>query len=257
VVRVLFDAAHNQVVGNADWVLDYDYPLPMPVNPTTETSWSGGISAFGFDLVKTGRYTAAQLPPGVSLNWGQGGSGDLRNFDVFISTEPEIKFSSSEQAAMMQFVNAGKGIMLVSDHLGAKRCTSCVEAWQVINDFVVTGAGSGFGVKVDGNSLSPTGTANDTRVSSGPFGAGTTLNFHSGSTVSVTGTNASAAVFIRSSSGGLMVGSQLGTGRLVVLGDSSPVDDGTCECNANIFNGWAEANDAVLILNATAWLAHQ
>jgi hypothetical protein len=28
-------------------------------------------------------------------------------------------------------------------------------------------------------------------------------------------------------------------------------------CNASIFNGWAEVDDAVLILNATAWLAHQ
>ncbi len=257
VVRVLFDAAHNQVVGNANWVLDADFPSPVPANPTTETSWSGGISAFGFDLVKTGHYVVAQLPSGNSLNWGQGGNGDLQNFDVFVSDEPELKFTSAEQAALMQFVNAGKGIFLVSDHSGAKRCTGCTEAWQVINDFVVTGAGSGFGVKVDGNSKSPTGTASDARVSSGPFGQGTTMNFHSGSTVSTTGGNANAAVFVGSSSGALMVGSQLGAGRIVLLGDSSPVDDGTCQCSASLFNGWAEVNDAVLILNATAWLAHQ
>ncbi len=256
-VRVLFDAAHNQVAGNAYWILDDNFPLPVPTNPTTETSWTGGISAFGFDLLKTGRYTVAQLPTGTPLNWGAGGAGDLKNFDVFVSTEPELLFTTSEQGALMQFANAGKGILLVSDHKGAKRCANCVEAWQVINDFVVTGAGSGFGVQVDGNSLSPTGTASDVRVSNGPFGVGSTLNFHSGSTVSTTGANASAAIVVGSLSGGLMVASQVGAGRLIVLGDSSPVDDGTCVCSANIFDGWGEVDDAVLILNATAWLAHQ
>ena len=46
-------------------------------------------------------------------------------------------------------------------------------------------------------------------------------------------------------------------GRPVVLGDSSPADDGRCtSCSASLHDGWDEASARPFILNATAWLAH-
>ncbi|HEX8106209.1 MAG TPA: hypothetical protein VF516_00715 [Kofleriaceae bacterium] len=98
----------------------------------------------------------------------------------------------------MPFANAGSGIFLVSDHSGAKRCSACTEAWQVINGFLTTGAATAFGVKV----------------------------------------------VVNSSAGGFLVASQLTTGgRLVVLGDSSPADDGTCTgCSASLHDGWDEGS---------------
>ncbi len=253
VKRVLFDAAHHQVAGNANWVLDSHSP-PSPATPTSETSWSGGISAWGYRLVASGRYTVSQLGAG-SLSWGGGGTGDLQNVDVFVSDEPELAFSAAEQAALMRFAQAGGGLFLASDHKGAKRCTGCTEAWRVINDFLVTGAAAdAFGARCDGNTVSASAVVTDARFSAGPFGKGSTLVYHSGSTVSATGS--SAFVIAASGSRGLMIGSELaGGGRLVLLGDSSPIEDGTCKCSASLHDGWSEADDATLILNATAWLA--
>ncbi len=38
------------------------------------------------------------------------------------------------------------------------------------------------------------------------------------------------------------------------LGDSSPIDDGSANPgNSNIFDGWAETADSVLVMNATHW----
>ncbi len=258
VKRVLFDAAHKQVVGNADWVLDTHFPTPSPTNPTTETSWNGGISAWGFDLVKTGRYSVAQLSPGASLSWGGGGEGDLQGFEVFISDEPELNFSATEQSALMQFAHAGGGIFLASDHSGATRCTTCTQAWQVINNFVVSGAAANaFGVKCDGNDIgSITGISSDARFTDGPFGHGTQFAYHSGSSVSATASN--AFTIVSSGAHGMMVGSEIsGGGRIILVGDSSPLEDGTCQCSAKIYNGWSEADDSKLVLNATAWLAKE
>jgi hypothetical protein len=201
------------------------------------------------------------LPTGTSLNYGQGGAGDLKNFDVFISDEPELQFSSGEQAALMSFANSGGGIFLVSDHSGAVRCSSCTEATQVINGFLVSGPGSVFGARCDNNDVGSNGLLGTvtgqgpSSIGNGPFGSGSQLSYHDGSTLTASG---NAQVVVNSSSGGIMVASQLASGgRLVLVGDSSPEEDGTSStCSATLHNGWGEADDRVLILNATAWLAH-
>jgi hypothetical protein len=262
--RILFDSAHEQVAGNADWIVDTHAPDPSPANPTKDTDWNGGISSWGYGLYASGRYSIRQLPPGTSLSHGGGGAGDLAGYDVFISVEPEKSFSASEVAALNTFAQGGGGIFLVSDHSGASRCGSCTEAWKVVNAYLEQGASGSYGVKCDGNDIGSSGLAGTVATSaaaapfhSGPFGTGSTLMYHSGSSVSLTGTSSSAFMVVTSSSGGMMAAASLaGGGRLVVLGDSSPPDDGTCSCNASLYGGWQEADDAKLILNATAWLAH-
>jgi hypothetical protein len=69
---------------------------------------------------------------------------------------------------------------------------------------------------------------------------------------------APAQIVGNSSSGGFLAASQLATGgRLVLLGDSSPPDDGQCaSCSATLHDGWDEASARAILLNATAWLAH-
>src|SRR5215475_7158887 len=103
VKRVLFDAGHRQVAGNAFWIVDGDAPSPVPANPTSVNSWSGAISAWGFGLFSSGRYTIKQLPSGSTLNFGGGGAGDLTAADVFISDEPELAFTATERSALMSF----------------------------------------------------------------------------------------------------------------------------------------------------------
>ncbi|MDQ1739658.1 MAG: hypothetical protein QOE53_1310, partial [Pseudonocardiales bacterium] len=62
--RVLFDASHGETAGNADWIISTAQPDPLVQNPspTSETSWTGAISAWGVALQKTGRYSLKTLP---------------------------------------------------------------------------------------------------------------------------------------------------------------------------------------------------
>lgn len=264
--RILFDAAHRNSVGNADWILGGRAADPAPVHPRSESDWPGGISAWGFGLHIGRRYEVRQLPPGTSLVFGGGGSGDLLGFDAFVSDEPEAPFTTAEQTALMRFVEAGGGLFFVADHAGAERCSACTEAWRVINGFLVTGAAAGvFGIRCDGNTIgrsgltgSPSDALMTSHFTSGHFGTAARLSFHSGTSVSLSGTSALATVVVTSSAGGLMVSSSLPSGgRVVLLGDSSPTDDGTCTgCGARLYDGWGEVDNANFILNATAWLVH-
>src|SRR6202022_617786 len=76
---ILFDAAHAQTAGNADWTLDEDtcgiaQRLPTPdqagiTASTPETFWSGAHSAMGIDLVKKG-FHVESLPIGARVTFG-------------------------------------------------------------------------------------------------------------------------------------------------------------------------------------------
>src|SRR5689334_13100353 len=78
---ILFDAAHAQTAGNADWTLDEDscgtaQRLPTPdqagiTSSTAETYWSGAFSAMGVDLVKKG-FHVESLPVGARISYGDG-----------------------------------------------------------------------------------------------------------------------------------------------------------------------------------------
>ncbi len=262
--RVLFDAAHRQTEGNSYWILDAQMPAPDPARPSRESDWTGGISAWGFELLASRRYLVSQLPPGSALNYGRGGAGDLSGYDVFISVEPQSVFTAAESQALLQFSRRGRGILFIGNHLGAQRCSSCAEAWEVVNGFLEGPAADVFGVKVDGNHVGRSGltgrpvTASSwtPRFTQGPFGAATGVTYFSGSTVSVVGVSRVAQLIASSSSGGMLVASHpQGHGRLVLLGDSSPADDGTCACGANLHRGWQTGTNRQLLLNATAWLA--
>src|SRR5678815_3991205 len=57
--KVLFDNAHAETAGNADWIVDNDQPIPSPAQSgitsgTSETFWTGAVSAWGVALVKQG-----------------------------------------------------------------------------------------------------------------------------------------------------------------------------------------------------------
>lgn len=52
--RFLFDYTKNETAGNADWIIDGDYPYPQPSNPTSPTDWDRGISSWGYALYKMG-----------------------------------------------------------------------------------------------------------------------------------------------------------------------------------------------------------
>ncbi len=179
--KVLFDATKHEMAGNADWVIDADawnnnmpaypctgstnesnpqrYPTPDQsgiTQATPETYWTGGISAWAVDIVKTWGWTVESLPPGASITYGDGGNAqDLSNYDVFIICEPQNQFTTAEKNAIIAFVQNGGGLFMVADHETSDRdCDGWDSPW-VYND--LTGATSAsstglFGIwfRVDG-----------------------------------------------------------------------------------------------------------
>jgi hypothetical protein len=61
-----------------------------------------------------------------------------------------------------------------------------------------------------------------------------------------------------STTGLMAASSQYGSGRVFFAGDSSPIDDGSANPgNSSIFDGWSEAADSVLFMNATQWASRR
>src|ERR1051325_8415650 len=151
---ILFDAAHAQTAGNADWTLDEDscgtaqrYPTPDQsgiTSSTAETYWSGAFSAMGVDLVKKG-FHVESLPVGARISYNDSTNAqDLKNYNVFVIPEPNIRFTSAEVTAIRAFVQNGGGLLMISDHAGADRNSDGWEPPAIFNDLM--GSPSLFGI---------------------------------------------------------------------------------------------------------------
>lgn len=269
--RVLFDNSKGEQAGNADWVIDDSGRYPSPADPSSETSWRGGISSWGFALQQTGRYRLETLPDTGRITFGDGSNGqDLSNYDVFIVCEPNNSFSAGEVTALLAFVQAGGGLFMVADHGGADRDNDgidAVEAWNAIAD----NNQNPFGIRFNSYNLTEAATnlVDDprTRVLHGPFGEVTALTYYGGTSITVDrsanplvrGLIFKNDVYQRQGDAFVLVAiSSYGSGRVVAVGDSSPADDGTGRSGADLRDGWNDAagDNPELFLNATAWLAH-
>ncbi|MEV7892339.1 hydrolase, partial [Streptomyces sp. NPDC088357] len=116
--RILFDNAHAETAGNADWIISTGQPDPLgqDSSPSAETDWTGAISSWGVALQKTGDYSLKTLPSGGSLSYGGSGAQDLANFDTLVLPEPNTLFTTAEKTAIMNFVKNGGGLFMISDH---------------------------------------------------------------------------------------------------------------------------------------------
>ncbi|HZE50716.1 MAG TPA: hypothetical protein VE074_14195, partial [Jatrophihabitantaceae bacterium] len=120
--NVLFDDTSAETAGNADWIISTSMPDPLAQNPapSTETSWTGAISAWGVALQRTGRYSLKTLPPSGTISYGNSSNAqDLSHFNAFVLPEPNVLFTAAEKTAIMQFVQAGGGLFMISDHTGS------------------------------------------------------------------------------------------------------------------------------------------
>ncbi|TYP78887.1 OmpL47-type beta-barrel domain-containing protein [Paenibacillus methanolicus] len=95
--KVLFDNTHAQTAGAADWVID------------------GAFSDFGNALANNGYYVK-ELRKTTPITLG-----DLSGYDVFVIAEANVPFKTSEQAAMLQYVQNGGSIFFIGDHYNADR----------------------------------------------------------------------------------------------------------------------------------------
>jgi hypothetical protein len=187
--KVLFDNTHGQTAGAADWVID------------------GGFSDFANALANDGYYVQ-ELRKSTAITYT-----DLQGYDVLVIGEANIPYKSTEQDALLQFVQNGGSIFFIADHYNADRNKNRWDASEVFNGYRrgawtnpakgmsteeaasaamqgVTSSdwlGTNFGVRFRYNALGDI-TANNIVSPSQAFGITTgvsTVAMHAGSTLAI------------------------------------------------------------------------
>ncbi|MBK1809106.1 cadherin-like beta sandwich domain-containing protein [Clostridium sp. YIM B02505] len=137
---VLFDNAHDNAAGQADWVID------------------GGFSDFADALVNQG-YTVKEYRGMDKNNDGairfyddrnltadqEGTSADkneaiitydaIKDADVFVTAEANRPFRKSEYDALKKFVDSGKGVYFIGDHYNGDRNLNTWDSTEVYNGY--------------------------------------------------------------------------------------------------------------------------
>jgi hypothetical protein len=276
--KFLFDASHGELAGNADWALDVDngtvprYPTPAAsgiTSSTSETYWTAALSSWGVALVKLGN-SVENLPAGTAITYGNTSNPqDLANYSVFVVDEPNTLFTASEKTAILNFVKNGGGLFMISDHDVSDRNNDGYDSPAIWNDLMTNNSvqANPFGYSIALTNISETSSnllASSTNVIlHGSQGNVSQLKFSNGATITQTsGSQATPLIWRGSSAQGLSnimcATSTFGTGRVFVITDSSPADDGTGSPGNTVYPGWTEiASHAPLHLNASLWLARQ
>jgi hypothetical protein len=283
---ILFDAAHAQTAGNADWTLDEDscgtaqrFPTPDQAgitSSTAETYWSGAHSAMGVDLVKKG-FHVESLPVGARISYGDGTNAqDLSHYNVFVMPEPNIALTSTEITAIRSFVQNGGGLFMIADHAGADRNNDGIDAAGVFN--ALMGSPSVFGITYNDNSADKTfgwfddhpdvNYTTDTTsqiIWAGAFGVPSSskgLGLFGSSSMTLSGA-AKGHVWKTTSthdtsSGVTFATSTYGTGRVAAIADSSVTEDATNGCSHTTYLGYNDPSydNGLLVANGIAWLAN-
>src|ERR1035437_3066649 len=160
-IKILFDATKAETAANADWIIDADLHnmtwnpngntssgnesnaqrLPTPTQTavttsTPETYWDGSLSHWAIDCVNKG-YWVETLPFGTALTYGNtSNTQDLSKYNIFIVDEPNILFTSAEKIALMNFVQNGGGLFMISDHDVSDRNNDGHDSPNIWNDFL-------------------------------------------------------------------------------------------------------------------------
>lgn len=109
--KILFDNTHGQTAGAADWVID------------------GAFSDFGEALADEGYYvTELRKTTPITLS-------DLEDYAVFVIGEANIPYKTSEQQAMLDYVQNGGSIFFIGDHYNADRNKNRWDANEVFNGY--------------------------------------------------------------------------------------------------------------------------
>ncbi len=294
--KILFDAMKAESAANADWVIDADaynvgygtgvptvggsgteanaQRIPTPAqsaitNSTSESYWSGGLSAWAVECVKKGK-TVESLPIGGKITFGDATNPqDLSKYQMYVVCEPNILFSASEKTAILNFVQAGGGLFMIGNHFESDRNFDGFDSPMIWNDLMSNNSvkTNPFGLAFNNDKISQT-SANIANLPTNPilngsFGKVTQIKTSGGNSLTINtlqNVNVTALVYktgATNSSSVLAASSTFGLGRVVVLCDSSLPDDGTGDQNDTLYDGWiadANGNHRTLIMNATEWL---
>lgn len=258
--NVVFDNAHAQQAGNADWVIDNDAPAPSPSSPSSESDWRGAYSSWGYDLLKSGRYH-------VSTNKSAFSDSVLAKVDALIVPEPNSPFTSAEISALQRYVYNGGGLFLMANHSGSDRDNDgwdAVRIWESVLAAFSPSLGISFReVRETDDPCSNLFPDPLDPVMVGPFGVVDYMGFNSGSELDISISKNSTLQGLAWPDGVIQgyveawaVRGRYGEGRVVAISDSSPADDGTGQSGDELYDSWNlsdQQNDS-FHLNATAYL---
>ena len=276
-IKVLFDNAHAETAGNADWIISTSQPNPFAQHsaPVDETDWTGAISAWGVSLAQYRTdYWLDTNPSGRAFTYGSAtNSLDLAKYQVVVIPEPNTAFTAAERTALLTYVQNGGGLFLIADHDKSDRNNDGVDSVDVLNQlFSSNGVDdtNPFGITVDYLNISNEDPSNlgsgagTHPVVNGPWGSATKSIIRGGTTFTLDKTanpNARCLLYRNGFSntgttGCFLAVSTFGAGRVAVWGDSSPVDDGTGQPGNTLYDGWNDpaGTNGEWALNATDWL---
>lgn len=287
--RVLFDDAHRERADVIDWVVDVPGRHPWPSWPGDETQWAGLISAFGYELLMSGRFVVETLPAGSGrLSYGSAQPQDLQHYQVLVLPEPNSLLTEDEQDAVIAFVEAGGGLLLVTDHYQSDRDFDGADSVTALNALLQR-AGDGdlgrnrFGFSIQRVGYTRSGTLDGLTgnvaatipaaaaghpVLAGPYGAVRRLSFFRGGLLALNEGATNASVLVHAlplttagytAGSPFVIASELGAGRVVAVADSAILNDGTDSHGSTYapYAAWRSSTEqnAALFLNAVEWLA--
>jgi hypothetical protein len=271
----LFDNTKAETAGNADWVIDEDndlakyFPTPPQENVNTstpETYWTGALSSWGITLVKLKQHVET-LQENSSISYGDSKNiQDLSHYNVFVVDEPNIRFTADEKNAIINFVKNGGGLFMISDHDHSDRNNDGWDSPAIWNDLMNNNSIQtdpfGFYIYLTNISeISSNVTSDINSITQGSQGKISSLQFNNGATITLTSPAAKGLCWMndyqQSSTHVMAAYTTFGKGRIVVIGDSSPADDGTGAKHNKLHNGWTALNNnhSKLFINASLWLA--
>ncbi|MBL7783911.1 MAG: T9SS type A sorting domain-containing protein [Saprospiraceae bacterium] len=288
--KILFDNKKAETAGNADWIPDADvFNLCYNTNPsagcgneanaqitptpaqsgitasTAETYWKGGLSAFAIDCVRKG-LTVQSLPYNGQITYNNTANAqDLSNYKVYVVCEPNILFTAAEKTAILNWVYAGGGLLMIADHNVSDRNNDGQDSPHIWNNLM---SANPFGITFDYANFSQTTTnvlTTANPITKGTQGTVTSMKFSNGTSMTLSTTANSTvkgAVYktgvSQGASGAMVAYARYGNGRVVAIGDSSPADDGTGDTNDVLYNGYTgevSGNHKKLLLNSLLWLS--
>ncbi len=278
--KFLFDNTKAETAGNADWVIDEDNGTPQRIptpaqstitSSTKETYWTGALSSWGIALVKAGDYVET-LPTTGSITYGNSSNPqDLSNYDVFVVDEPNIVFTAAEKSAILSFIQHGGGLFMISDHTQSDRNNDGWDSPAIWNDLMTNNTiqNNPFGFSIDLTNISQTTTnvlsnSSGNVILNGSQGSVSEIEFNNGATITLEPTvNSTVQGLIwesgdaQSNTNVMCASSTFGTGRVFVITDSSPMDDGTGASGNDLYVSWPLYSHTQLFMNASLWLAKQ
>jgi hypothetical protein len=274
--KILFDHTRHEEAGtSAYWIIcSASEPDPSPANPTAETDWNGGISAWAFDLYQAG-YKVQSLPPTGRVTYGDATNAqDLSNYAAYIIDEPYVLFTAAEKQAILSYVQHGGGLFIVGNHVGAARYSGGTDAYTVFNDMVQVNGTNPYGFTfvpghgpgdAQANTTSTAFTTSSTPAAQaivhGTYGSLGMMDFHSYSYLNEnTAQNPSVQEILHTQvsgdTGSFIATCTVGSGRVVAISDSAPADDGTTTTSGKSLHvSWPNNSNRAFFMNATAYLA--